>query len=99
MTSLADTPEVNVEPRDRMFERVTTPTGVPSSARRHAMRLVRDNEDLVLVYELSGMEFSDPRSLVIEWNGGRKSARLYHYPANWRQLRDTDILALRPQDT
>ena len=60
------------------------------------MRLVRDNEDLVLVYELSAIQPTEARSLVIEWNSGRQSARLYQYPANWRQLRDADLLALRP---
>jgi hypothetical protein len=83
-----------VEPQER-FDRVTTPSGV-SASRRHAMRLVRDNEDFVLVYELSGSETTDSRSLVIEWNGGRQSARLYQYPSNWRQLRDVELLALRP---
>lgn len=64
------------------------------------MRLVRDNEDFVLVYELAGAQPSDARSLIIEWNGGRQSTRLYEFPSNWRQMRDADLLALRPlQDT
>jgi hypothetical protein len=95
---LASAPEVSVEPQER-FDRVTTPSGVAAS-RRHAMRLVRDNEDFVLVYELAGPELSDARSLVIEWNGGRQSTRLYEYPSNWRQLRDAELLAMRRlQDT
>jgi hypothetical protein len=83
-----------VEPQER-FDRVTTPSGVAAS-RRHAMRLVRDGEDFVLVYELSGHEPADARSLVIEWNGGRQSTRLYEYPSSWRQMRDAELLALRP---
>lgn len=51
----------------------------------------------VLVYELTGLQASDPRSLVIEWGGGTKSTRLYQYPPNWRQLKDAELLALRPQ--
>ena len=83
-----------MQPQER-FDRVTTPSGVAAD-RRHAMRLVRDNEDFVLVYELSGVQPADARSLVIEWNGGRQNTRLTQYPSNWRQLRDAELLALRP---
>jgi hypothetical protein len=63
------------------------------------MRLLRDDfEELVLVYELTGPRETDARMLVIESGGGRAVTRLEHYPANWRQLRDADLLALRSQD-
>ena len=63
------------------------------------MRLLRDeSEEIVLVYELTGMRNTDPRMLVIESRGGQSVSRLEHYPANWRQLRDIELLALRSQD-
>ena len=70
-----------------------------SGHRRHAMRLLRDeSEEIVLVYELTGMRTTDPRMLVIESRGGQSVSRLEDYPANWRQLRDIELLALRSQD-
>ncbi|MGH7677960.1 MAG: hypothetical protein ACRENU_05800 [Gemmatimonadaceae bacterium] len=63
------------------------------------MRLIRDDYDeIVLVYELSGPTEGDPRMLVIEGSSGKSVTRLGHYPPNWRQLRDSDLLALRAQD-
>ena len=88
-----------MEPQDRRSEQTTAaPSESSTGSRRHAMRLVRDNDEgFVLVYELTGLHASDPRSLVIEWGGGRQIVRLYHYPANWRQLKDHELLGLRPE--
>ncbi len=71
-----------------------------SGKRRHAMRLLHDeHEEIVLVYELTGLTESDPRMLVLEWGGGRKISRFESYPANWRQLHDSALLALRTEDS
>lgn len=60
------------------------------------MRLVRDeHDDIILVYELSGMLATDPRLLVIESAGSQAITRLDRYPSNWRELRDADLLSLR----
>ena len=90
--SLASTPEVNVEPQHRRTE----PGLAATAGRRHAMRLVRDEYDeIVLVYELSGMLATDPRVLVIERAANQSITRLSEYPANWRDLKDHDLLSLR----
>lgn len=87
-----------MEPQDRITERVGTGTTTTGS-RRHAMRLLRDEyAEIVLAYELTGLSENDPRTLVIECNGGRSVTRLHRYPANWRQMKDADLLALRTQD-
>jgi hypothetical protein len=60
------------------------------------MRLLRDeHEDIVLVYELTGINDSDPRTLVLEWCGGRSISRVDSYPRNWRDLKASALLALR----
>jgi hypothetical protein len=87
-----------VEPQDRTTQRVDTSTTTTGS-RRHAMRLLRDEYDeIVLAYELTGLTEQEPRSLIIESSGGRAVTRLHRYPAHWRQLKDDDLLALRSQD-
>ena len=59
------------------------------------MRLVRDErDDIILIYELSGMLASDPRLLVIESAANASITRLAQYPANWRDLKDADLLLL-----
>jgi hypothetical protein len=81
-----------VEPQQRRTESGLAPT----AGRRHAMRLVRDEHDeIVLVYELSGMLATDPRLLVIESAASQAITRLSAYPANWRDLKDHDLLTLR----
>jgi hypothetical protein len=81
-----------VEPQQRRSESGLAPT----AGRRHAMRLVRDErDDIVLVYELSGMLATDPRLLVIECAANQSITRLSQYPANWRDLKDLDLLSLR----
>ena len=87
-----------MEPQDRR-EQVLTIGGSTTGSRRHAMRLLRDEfEEIVLVYELTGATEGDPRVLVIESGGGKSVTRLAHYPSNWRQLKDSALLALRSQD-
>lgn len=77
-------------------QRRTEPASAPTAGRRHAMRLVRDEYDeIVLVYELSGMLATDPRVLVIERAANQSITRLSEYPANWRYLKDRDLLSLR----
>jgi hypothetical protein len=87
-----------VEPQER---RTPQNSAVQSTGRhRQAMRLIRDeHEEIVLIYELTGLTASDPRTLVMEWGGGRSTARLDHYPANWRELKDQALLDLRRQDS
>jgi hypothetical protein len=81
-----------VEPQERRTESGLAPT----AGRRHAMRLVRDErDDIVLAYELSGMLATDPRLLVIECAANQSITRLSQFPANWRDLRDLDLLSLR----
>ena len=64
------------------------------------MRLLHDeHEEIVLVYELTGLTESDPRTLVLEWGGGRKVTRFESYPANWRQLHAAALLALRNEQS
>jgi hypothetical protein len=59
------------------------------------MRLVRDErDDIILIYELSGMLATDPRLLVIESAANASITRLSEYPANWRDLKDGDLLQL-----
>lgn len=86
-----------MEPQERRPEHDTHPTAT-TGARRHAMRLLRDEHDaIVLVYELTGLHASDPRLLVFEWEGGRSIARAESYPSNWRELKDATLLELRRQ--
>jgi hypothetical protein len=93
VTSLAGTPEVYVEPRETLEK--TTPRGTPLARHRQSMRLLRDEHDeLVLAYELTGARDTDPRMLVIERSDGRGTQRLHQYPANWRQLKDAELLSL-----
>lgn len=91
-----------MEPQERRTQHdahagATTST---TGTRRHAMRLLRDEHDaIVLVYELTGLLATDPRLLVFEWEGGRSIARSESYPANWRELKDATLLELRRQPT
>jgi hypothetical protein len=88
-----------VEPQERTSEQVLTARASTTGSRRHAMRLLRDEYDeIVLVYELAGTAEGDPRTLVIEGSSGNSVTRVSHYPANWRQLRDADLLAMRARD-
>ena len=88
-----------MEPHERRTEHAT-PAAQTSGARRHAMRLLRDEHDaIVLVYELHGLLATDPRTLVFEWEGGRSIARAGSYPANWREFKDPALLELRRQDS
>ena len=81
-----------MEPQERRSESGLAPT----AGRRHAMRLVRDEkDDIIIVYELSGMLAADPRLLVIECAANQSVTRLSQYPANWRHLQDAELLALR----
>ena len=92
-----------MEPQDTRSEQGVRTSGSTTisttGSRRHAMRLIRDEfEQLILVYELTGTSERDPRMLVIESGGGRAPTRLAQYPSNWRQLKDSALLALRAQD-
>jgi len=53
--------------------------------------VVQDRTDLVLVYEAE--EKSSPRKLVFESTTGVVFAT--RFPAEWRQLTDRELLALR----
>jgi hypothetical protein len=88
-----------VEPQDRRNQQVGSEISA-TGARRHAMRLLRDESDgIVLAYELTGSAASDPSVLVLEWEGGKSIARNGSYPANWRDLKDSALLELRRQDS
>ena len=87
-----------MEPQHRRSEQVGIPTPASVGRRRHAMRILRDDDDeIVLAYEISGTHSSEPRQLVLEWSDGRTTARFDVYPSNWRDLRAADLLALRYQ--
>lgn len=88
-----------MEPQDSRNQQAA-PEASASGARRHAMRLLRDEHGaIVLVYELTGLLAADPSVLVLEWEGGRSIARNGSYPANWRELKDQALLELRRQDS
>ena len=75
----------------RTVSRLTTP---PEGFRRCAMRLLRDQHGMVLVYELEpSVKDSGPSMLVFESPG--RSAKLEHYPAGWKGLSNDQLLALR----
>ena len=89
-----------MEPQKARNERAPQPALLtsPSSTSRYrqAMRLLHDeHDDIVLVYELNGLTESDPRTLVLEWCGGRSIERFDSYPRNWRDLKASALLALR----
>jgi hypothetical protein len=87
-----------VEPQERRTAHAP-PANDATNRRRHAMRLLRDEHDaIVLVYELTGLLASDPRLLVFEWEGGRSISRSDSYPPNWRELKDSTLLELRRQE-
>jgi hypothetical protein len=61
--------------------------------RRAAMRVVQAGMRMVVVYEQDPVVVeSGPRTLVFE--SGESIVRLTHYPADWRKLKDDDLLAL-----
>jgi hypothetical protein len=58
------------------------------------MRLLRDQQGMVLVYELEpSVKDTAPSVLVFESPG--RSARLEHYPKEWKDLSNEQLLALR----
>lgn len=64
-----------------------------SGSRRCTMRVVKDSDGgMVLVYESEPAITAGPRTLVFESGHGRM--RLDRYPADWRVLKDRDLLAL-----
>ena len=75
----------------RPVSRIATP---PEGFRRCAMRLLRDQHGMVLVYELEPSKLdAGPSALVFESPG--HSARLEHYPKSWQALSNDQLLALR----
>jgi hypothetical protein len=61
--------------------------------RRAAMRVVQAGSRLVVVYEQDPLATdAGPRELVFE--SGDSIVRLAQYPADWRKMKDEDLLAL-----
>ena len=61
--------------------------------RRAAMRVVQVGARMVIVYEQDPTASdSGPRTLVFE--SGDSIVRLEEYPAEWRKMADSDLLAL-----
>ena len=84
-------PQPSTTGEQRAVARITTP---PEGFRRCAMRLIRDQHGMVLVYELEpSVKDTAPSMLVFESPG--QSARLEHYPAGWKGLSNDQLLALR----
>jgi hypothetical protein len=63
-----------------------------SGSRRCTMRVLKDGNDMVLVYEAEPAVNAGPRSLVFESSKGR--FRLDTYPPEWRRMGDRELLAL-----
>ena len=61
--------------------------------RRAAMRVVQAGARMVVVYEQDPIATDPgPRALVFE--SGDSIVRLSEYPADWRKMKDVDLLAL-----
>lgn len=60
--------------------------------RRAAMRVVQAGMRMIVVYEQEPATIDGERALVFE--SGDSITRLAHYPAEWRKLKDDDLLAL-----
>ena len=63
-----------------------------SGSRRCTMRVLKDGEGMVLVYEAEPAANAGPRSLVFESGKGR--FRLDQYPQTWRIMSDHELLSL-----
>jgi len=70
--------------------------GTPSLGnQRAAMRMVRDGNDVVLVYELEPSK-TNPAPPALVFESRRETSRLSEYPKSWRRLTPEQLLALRP---
>jgi len=70
--------------------------GTPSLGnQRCAMRMVRDGNDVVLVYELEPSK-ANPTPPALVFESRRETSRLVEYPKSWRRLTPEQLLALRP---
>ena len=86
-----DAAEPKATTGEHAVRRITTP---PEGFRRCAMRLLRDQSGMVLVYELEpSVRDTGPRMLVFESPG--RSVRLERYPASWKGFSNDQLLALR----
>jgi len=61
--------------------------------RRAAMRVVQAGTRMVVVYEQDPIP-SDPGPRTLVFESGDSLVRLVQYPADWRKMRDEDLLAL-----
>ena len=88
-----------MEPQDRNSGRDTPDrTRATVGKRRFAMRMIRDPlQGMVLVYQMEpAADDQGPPLLVMET--GEWCVRLDAYPANWRDLKDDELLKLRRSD-
>jgi hypothetical protein len=58
------------------------------------MRIVREGDDVVLVYELEPSK-ANPAPTALVFESRRKTSSLLKYPAEWRRLTPEQLLALR----
>jgi hypothetical protein len=61
--------------------------------RRAAMRVVQAGTRMVVIYEQEPTA-SDPDSRTLVFESGDSIIRLTQYPADWRKMRDEDLLEL-----
>ena len=61
--------------------------------RRAAMRVVQAGTRMVVIYEQEPIA-SDPDARTLVFESGDSIIRLTQYPADWRKLRDEDLLEL-----
>lgn len=87
-----------MEPQDRKTGRETPPRSRTTQNRRVAMRMIRDPlQGMVLVYQLEPTaQDHRPPALVMET--GEWCVKLEDFPANWRELKDDELLKLRMSD-
>ena len=62
---------------------------------RAAMRIVKDGNEVVLVYELEPSK-TNPTPSALVFESRKETSRLDHYPNSWRRLTPEQLLALRP---
>ena len=62
--------------------------------RRAAMRVVQAGTRMVVVYEQDPMSL-DQGSRTLVFESGDSIVRLAQYPADWRKMKDDELLALR----
>ena len=81
-----------MEPQE---ERTNERKGAPSLGQRTALRMIRDGDDVILVYE-SEPSKANPAPAALVFESRRECLRLSDYPNEWRRFTPEQLLALRP---